>query len=134
MTKLQKIVGGKVVGEVEKEVSIPPSPLSKPTKEATWRIVMSVMKAMAFGRTVGRERMEARAKICIECPEVKVDLWGRPSCGICGCKVGGGRSKQILNLARFEETEAYGCKFYVKHGGVSKKDLEKRSKWKEAGV
>jgi hypothetical protein len=80
---------------------------------------ISVASALLTGQDVSLERLEARLKICAACPEVKRD-GDKLKCGICGCKVVG--TKQLINLARFEETDKYGCKH--KEG----------SQWKKGGV
>ena len=79
----------------------------------------SLAKAVATGTRVSDERIDARVAICAECPKVMKTSTGL-KCGICGCKVKGDRA--LTNLALYEETDKYGCKFA---GG---------SRWKEKGV
>jgi len=79
----------------------------------------SLAKAVATGTRVSDERIDKRLEICAACPKV-IKASSGLKCGICGCKVKGDRS--LVNLALYEETDKYGCKF---PGG---------SKWKEGGA
>jgi len=84
----------------------------------------SVAKAILTGKDVGEDRLRERLKICSECELVKVQ--GQlMRCGICGCAV---KESGLVNLARYEETDQYGCKY------VDPKTKERYSKWKRAGV
>jgi len=80
---------------------------------------LNMLRAVVCGETVSEDRMKARLVICSTCPHV-TELGGSMSCGICGCKLKG--DKSLINLAKYEETAAYGCKA---PGG---------SKWKKIGV
>jgi len=79
---------------------------------------ISLASALLFGSPISRERMTKRVEICGECEHVqrKGNLL---RCGICGCPA---KESGLINLARYEETESYGCKH------------PNGSKWKEAGV
>ena len=99
----------------------------------------TLSKAILFGTFISEERVKKRLEICVACPHVQaVKAQDPPSldttakklaaddgyllrCGICGCRTTGG-SSELLNLAAYEESPAYGCKA---DGG---------SKWKKAGV
>jgi len=80
---------------------------------------LNLLRAVVAGEVVSEERMKARLVVCSTCPHVG-ELNGQMRCGICGCRLKG--DKSLLNLARFEETGSYGCKF---SGG---------SRWKKIGV
>ena len=91
--------------------------------------VITLASALLTGKCVSKERMEKRVEICRTCPLVKFqgnDETALPYCGVCGCKVRGDRT--LINLARFEETSKYGCKF------PDPATNQRKSKWKEAGV
>ena len=78
----------------------------------------NVARALLVGKVVDKKRMKARMMICKDCHHVK--LQGQLlRCGICNCKV---NDYNLVNLARFEETNVYGCKH------------EEGSQWKKAGV
>ena len=79
----------------------------------------SVAKALLTGTDVGEERLQKRLEICSTCDRVQMDETGSMQCGICGCIL---KEKSLINLARFEETQEYGCKYPT------------GSKWKEKGV
>ena len=86
---------------------------------------MSLCSALFHGEGVEMDRREARLKICMDCTNVINNK--RKSgqqiikCGLCGCKVSGGDTR-LINLARYEETENYGCKH------------SEGSQWKKNGV
>lgn len=85
------------------------------------RKTASLARALLTGKDVSVGRLETRLKICASCPYIsKPAANGTLSCSICGCKLAG--DNRLINLARYEETDSYGCKY---PGG---------SKWKEAGV
>jgi len=74
---------------------------------------MSVAKAILTGENVPPEVLEQRLAICRGCDLVRVKMNHRTkeemvSCGVCGCKLKGDRS--LVNLARYVETDEYGCK------------------------
>ena len=81
---------------------------------------ISLGAALLTGTDVGKERMEKRLEVCSQCPAMKL-VKEQMICGLCGCKIKGGE-RALINLARYEETTLYGCKY---KGG---------SKWKQAGV
>lgn len=87
-----------VTGRIKK-MSIVPEMFTK---------TFSLAKALLTGEDVGEERMLARLEVCKVCPVVKATPNGM-SCGICGCRIKG--DKSLINLARYEETDQYGCKF-----------------------
>lgn len=76
---------------------------------------MSLAKALLTGKDVSKERLKARLAVCSSC-DYRDETGNLIRCGICGCRV---KDSGLINLARFEETKDYGCKF---PGG---------SKWKE---
>lgn len=78
----------------------------------------TLAKALLTGETVSEERLRKRLEICRTCPNVEKN-GNNMHCGICGCKV---KESGLVNLARFEETNDYGCK----HGDGSQ--------WKANGV
>jgi len=80
---------------------------------------ITLATALLTGETVSQDVLAKRIEICSECDKVikKGDVM---RCGICGCKIKG--DKSLVNLARFVETDRYGCKY---KGG---------SKWKKAGA
>jgi len=83
---------------------------------------LTLAYALFNGKSVSKERISARVEICSTCDLVRVqgdDENGLLRCGICGCKVG---ESALINLARYEETGAYGCKH------------PDGSKWQKAGV
>lgn len=63
-------------------------------------------KALLSGRNVSAERMKARIEICSDCELVEVQ-GEKLQCGVCGC--GLSNSPALINLARFSETDDYGC-------------------------
>jgi hypothetical protein len=67
---------------------------------------ITVAKALLSGSCVSEERVKKRVQICAECELVQVK-GAFLRCSICGCQVA---ESGIVNLARYEETEAYGCK------------------------
>lgn len=84
---------------------------------------LSLGRALLTGVNVSPERLAKRIEICSTCENVVVN--GNPdsgllSCGLCGCKLSGDNS--LVNLARFEETDSYGCK------------ADNGSKWKAQNV
>jgi len=87
------------------------------------RKTVSVAKALATGKDIGEERMRKRLEICAACEKMVLrgDIM---RCGICGCKV---MDNGLINLARYEETKDYGCKWTNEDGYTD-------SKWKRAGV
>ena len=78
----------------------------------------SLAQALISGETISEERLAQRLEVCAVCPYVR-QTNGAMSCGICGCRLKG--DKSLINLARYEETDKYGCK---SKGG---------SRWKKAG-
>ena len=79
--------------------------------------------ALLTGTDVSPERLKKRLEICSTCEHVQkvgTEENGLLKCGICSCRLKGDSS--LINLARYEETGAYGCKA---RGG---------SKWKKGGV
>lgn len=76
-------------------------------------------KALLTGRNVSADRMRERIEICSNCELVEVQ-GEKLQCGVCGC--GLSNSPALINLARFEETEDYGCQHPL------------GSRWKEKGV
>lgn len=91
-------------------------PLGKNIIQKTYTLALAVI----CGTKVSNERLLRRIAICAECPQVKKTLEGTMRCGVCGCNLKGDRS--IVNLALYEETDNYGCKY------------KKGSRWKKAGV
>ena len=67
---------------------------------------LSVAKALLTGVDVSPERLEKRLEICSNCPKAKKD-GNLMTCSICGCKL---KIRGLVNLARYEETQEYGCK------------------------
>lgn len=82
----------------------------------------SLASAVLSGEHVSPERVKRRLEICVECPySVKSKQHeAKSKCGICGCRIRG--DKSLINLALYEETDAYGCK------------APAGSKWKAEGV
>jgi hypothetical protein len=83
---------------------------------------ITVARALLTGKDVGEDRLRRRLEICAGCDKVKFtdnDGVKIMRCGICGCKL---KEKGLVNLARFEEVNGYGCKHPV------------GSKWRAAGV
>lgn len=78
----------------------------------------SVARALLTGTVVSRDQMRKRLEVCAKCDKVEVQGM-LMRCGICGCQVA---EQGLINLARYEETDLYGCKH------------EDGSKWKAAGV
>lgn len=78
----------------------------------------SVARALLTGTDVSRDTMRKRLEICASCDRVEVK-GAMMRCGICQCKLA---EQGLVNLARYEETESYGCHH------------ENGSKWKEAGL
>ena len=79
--------------------------------------------ALLCGKDVGQGRMKRRMEVCAGCPFVEIQgnaETGLLRCGICKCKVKS--DKTLINLARYEETNRYGCKH------------PEGSQWKKAGV
>jgi len=68
---------------------------------------LSAISALVSGETVGEMQMRKRVEVCAQCEYVR-EANGEMRCGICGCKISGDRG--ILNLAKFVETDSYGCK------------------------
>jgi len=68
--------------------------------------------------------MLARLEICRECPLVQ-PRGELMACGVCGCSVA---DSGLFNLARFVETEKYGCKYGEEKLGYP------QSKWAAAGL
>ena len=87
--------------------------------------VFSLCSALFSGEGVEMDRREARLNICLECPNVinskRKSGQENIKCGLCGCKVSGGDTS-LVNLARYEETDKYGCKH------------SEGSQWKKHGV
>jgi hypothetical protein len=79
---------------------------------------ISVARALLTGRCVNETRMRERVEICSKCPLV-VTKGKFLRCGVCGCPA---KESGLINLARYEETAAYGC------------EHPEGSRWKEAGV
>jgi hypothetical protein len=83
----------------------------------------SLASALLTGKCVDQETLLKRLEICGECEFVSKD--GKMmKCGICGCRVS---ESGLINLARYVETERYGCKFIDGEGN-------RKSKWKDAGL
>lgn len=80
----------------------------------------SVIRAIVTGDGVSAERRQKRVEVCAGCELVKLEGDGILRCGICNCKLQG--TTALINLARYEETEFYGCKY---PGG---------SRWRANGV
>lgn len=80
---------------------------------------LSLATAITSGEKISDERIAKRLAICSTCDKL-IQKDGCMACSICGCKLKGNRS--LTNLALYNETEKYGCKY---EGG---------SKWKAAGV
>jgi len=79
---------------------------------------LSLARALLQGKDVSEDRLRKRLKICGECD--KAILQGElMRCGVCNCPL---KEKGLINLARFEETDSYGCRH------------SKGSRWKEKGV
>lgn len=78
----------------------------------------SVASALLWGTDVSKERLRKRLEICHDCSEVVIS-GTMMRCGICHCQVA---EQGLINLARYEETSRYGCKY------------ERGSRWKEANV
>jgi heterodisulfide reductase subunit A-like polyferredoxin len=87
--------------------------------------VISAAKALLTGENVSEEILKARIEICSKCPYAKRRTQNGESvpvaCNVCGCAVSTNSSK-IINLARFVETDSYGCKH------------PSGSQWKAAGL
>ena len=80
---------------------------------------ISLAAALLTGENVSQEVMLKRLEICTTCEKVQHD--GKlMRCGVCGCKLRG--DKSLINLARFKQTDKWGCKY---PGG---------SKWTVAGL
>ena len=90
--------------------------VEKTVFQKTWTLA----KALLTGETVSDERLQKRLEICSKCPKVRINTRGKMKCGICGCRIRGDRA--LINLARFEETADYGCKYSA------------GSRWKAQGV
>ena len=73
---------------------------------------ISLAIALTMGRRVSDERIRRRVEICSRCRYVRVRRTKRGSrklnCGICGCRLRARR--ELINLARYEETRRWGCK------------------------
>lgn len=95
--------------------------------KSNFQKVLSLAKALLTGKQVSRERVEKRLEICQQCPLVKARGDSSFECSICGCKLGSD-TKNLINLARYEETNDHGCFF----PGV--KGQPRDSKWKREGV
>jgi hypothetical protein len=101
-------------------------PLGKRFNDSVLSQILSVAFALLAGKGVSRERVVARAKICQTCPYVRATKTHEANCSICGCPVRAER--KLVNLARFEETDKYGCKYVDSDTG------ESYSQWKKHGV
>ena len=87
---------------------------------------ISFAKAFLMSPRVSKEQIEARAKICAACSEVKISPGNQLSCGLCGCPVKD--RPKIWNLARYEESVDKDGKVI---SGCKHPD---GSRWKAAGV
>ena len=96
-----------------------------PVEKSIIAKAVSLGQALLTGNTVDKETIRKRIEICGGCELVNVNKEGRMACGICGCKLDS--ENRLVNLARYVETDQYGC-MYEEEEGVRK------SKWKEAGV
>lgn len=115
------------VGSVEEPAEPHPGAVEEPVAPPTFfQKILSAATALLTGADVSEERVRRRLEICSVCPKVKkqegVNGIVTMICGLCGCKVKDLKDHNILNLARYEETKSYGCKF---PGG---------SRWAKAGV
>jgi hypothetical protein len=91
------------------------------SKGVTWSNFKSSFSALLTGEAISKDRQEKRLAICHKCELFRWDSeTARASCGICGCKLGGGSTK-LLDLTIYEETAKYGCKHPT------------GSRWKENG-
>ncbi len=83
--------------------------------------IVPIAHSIIFGKEVSDERYEKRVEICKACPLMLLDDNNEPHCGICQCKIKA-KKNAIVNFAKFEENERYGCKHPL------------GSRWKENGV
>jgi len=82
--------------------------------KATYTVALALLTA----KDVSRERLRKRLEICSSCE--KVYLSGKVmKCGVCNCTLS---QSGLINLARYEETDSYGCKH------------PDGSRWKNAGA
>jgi hypothetical protein len=86
--------------------------MSKRPGDSLIQKTISLAIALTTGRRVSDERIRRRIEICSRCRYVRIRKTkggGRKlNCGICGCRLRGRRA--LLNLARYEETQRWGCK------------------------
>lgn len=93
------------------------------SKLAIFKKMKIVAGALLFGKVISKERMEKRLDICRPCEYVKQQGEGLAAlyrCGICKCKLK--VDATLINLARYEETNKYGCRHPL------------GSRWKKQGV
>lgn len=76
--------------------------------DLSFRNLFSVCLALFVGKGISRQRKKKRLELCSQCDLLTFDHFGRPRCGICGCKLKGDNA--LVDLLRYEETEWYGCK------------------------
>lgn len=70
--------------------------------------LISVCKALFTGTGVSTNRRIKRLEICRECEYFRYcEKHKRARCGICGCRVD---LSALINLAKYKETDRYGCK------------------------
>lgn len=84
---------------------------------------VSLAMAITTGEVVDEETVKKRLSVCQGCPLVEVTGHAEKRvlrCGICGCRIKG--DKSLFNLARYKETNSYGCKH------------PSGSRWKAAGL
>jgi hypothetical protein len=108
--------GPKKVEQSSKQKAILPLPgVSISTVQTKRQVVMdgligktiTAASALLTGTVISPERVKKRIEVCATCDKVRRDgdkMW----CGVCGCALKG--DKSLINLARYEETPAYGCK------------------------
>ena len=93
----------------------------------------SAVTALATGTRVSDEIAAKRLDICRTCPKIKDAGTANEACSICGCSLGGSKSKHLLSLTTFEEGPSWGCYYYA---ATRDKNLPypQRSKWAENGL
>jgi hypothetical protein len=89
------------------------------SKGANIENILSVAKAVTYGKKVSKDRQAKRLEVCKTCDMFRDDGVTQ-SCGVCGCKLDG--SSKLVDLTLYEETVRYGCKH------------PKGSRWKENNV